>query len=323
MKLGAIDVGSQSIRISIFEDENGVISRCHAEFEPIALGKKGFDNRVLGKESIDALVALFLHFKRLFNDHAVIAYGAVATSAMRNFSNRHEILTAIEEASGIELVLIGGEEEAELNYQGVLDVIGVSPHPRWLVDIGGGSVELIADTPEGRAGLWSLPIGSWRFPELCQKNAVVAPNLVIDDAVEAIEKAMVPCQEGGVPSGSEVVALGGNVRALGWLLEKRNGSAPEAPPMAPLKELLNEAVMLSTEERSAHYEISESRSETLVSTGVILYTLATRLGVSEVSTPHVNLRRCMAAFLSTFAHGSGRLHTHELHDKICRAWLVS
>ena len=130
MKLAAIDVGSQSIRMSIFEDEDGTVRRCHADFEPIALGKKGFDNRVLDQATIDELVALFLRFSALFNSHGVTVYGAVATSAMRNFSNQDAILHAIESASGIELTLIGGEEEAELNYQGVLDVIGTTDHVR-------------------------------------------------------------------------------------------------------------------------------------------------------------------------------------------------
>lgn len=320
MNLAAIDLGSQSIRMSVFAFSGGNLERTHSEFDATALGKQGFQEAHLGAGQIAELVALFERYAGIFEQHKVVVYAAVATSAMRHLSNKLDVVEAIRASTGIEVQIIDGAEEAELSYQGVLDVIGTCSEPRWLVDIGGGSVEIIAETPQGKVGDWSLPLGSWRFPELCADEALANPQTVIDEVQQKIRGDLSACGAAKMPTKSAVVALGGNVRAIGWILSKEHGSLVDKPPMLPLNALILESAAFTLNQRAIHYEISESRAETLTSTATILYTIASQFGAQEVVTPHVNLRRGMAAFLCAYIEGRGRLFSHPLKTKLGRRW---
>jgi exopolyphosphatase/guanosine-5'-triphosphate,3'-diphosphate pyrophosphatase len=320
MNLAAIDVGSQSIRMSVFDVSSSAPVVIHSEFDPIALGRGGFDAATLGPEETEELVALFKRYRSSFQSHQVEAYAAVATSAMRNLSNGEAIIESLRTETGIEVAIIDGQEEAELSYQGVLDVIGPCVHPRWLVDIGGGSVEIIAEAPQEQRGSWSLPLGSWRFPQLCTQEPVPKAQKEIAGVRENIQSELAVCAKAQMPEESAVVALGGNVRALGWILSKRHGSPAEQPPMDLLKEFMEESANFSVGERATHYDISEGRAETVTCTATILHTVATYFGAQDVSTPHVNLRRCMVAFLCAYVEGRGSLFSHPLTAKLGRSW---
>lgn len=320
MRLGTIDVGSQSIRMSIFEFSEAGLEAIHSDFEAIALGRQGFDEPVLPGAVIKDLVALFHRYSTVFDAYDVQVYSAVATSAMRNLKNGQEVIDTLRSETRLEVVIIDGEEEAELSYQGVQDVVGPCSKPRWLVDIGGGSVEIIAEKADGQAGAWSLPLGSFRFPYLCGQAALNDAGSLLQKAADTIRKELKVCASAHMPAASDIYALGGNVRALGWILSNRVGSPKNQPAMDSLDVLIREAAELRLEERVSKYEISETRSETIISTAAVLHTIAETFGADYVSTPHVNLRRCMAAFLRSFVRESGPLAVHPLTIKLGRKW---
>src|SRR5882672_1439866 len=139
--LGAIDAGSNAIRMVVAELGPSELIRIEAERMPVRLGHGAFTRGELDPHIIDQAVAAFVHFRQRFDSHGVTIYRAVATSAVRNASNRDVLLHRLYHEAGIELEVIEGEQEARLVRKAVLHALGTgSTPPRAIMDLGGGSL---------------------------------------------------------------------------------------------------------------------------------------------------------------------------------------
>src|SRR3954465_9167044 len=136
-RLGAIDAGSNAIRVVIAEVVGTELVRVEAERMPVRLGHNAFTQGTLEESTIDEAVAAFVHFRERFDHHQVSIYRAVATSAVRNATNRAVLLHRLYHEAGIELEVIEGEEEARLVRKAVGQAMAGQP-PRVILDLGGG-----------------------------------------------------------------------------------------------------------------------------------------------------------------------------------------
>src|SRR5438477_12963199 len=160
-RLGAIDAGSNAIRVVIAELGPAELVRIEAERVPVRLGHGAFTRGELDGKTVDQAVAAFVHFRERFDHNGVGMYRAVATSAVRNASNRDVLLHRLYHEAGIELEVIEGEEEARLVRKSVAQAITSSPHgmPRAILDLGGGSLEVNVRQGSAWRG-YSLPVGT-------------------------------------------------------------------------------------------------------------------------------------------------------------------
>src|SRR4051794_30183946 len=140
-RLGAIDAGSNAIRVVIAELGSAELVRIEAERIPVRLGHNTFTAGVLEGKTIDEAVAAFVDFRERFDHHQVSMYRAVATSPVRNATNRDVLLHRLYHEAGIELEVIDGEEEARLVRKAVGQAMAGQP-PRVILDLGGGSLEV-------------------------------------------------------------------------------------------------------------------------------------------------------------------------------------
>ena len=101
LRLGAIDTGSNAIRVVIAELTPSELVRIEAERVPVRLGHHAFTRGELDPETIDRAVAAFVHFRELFDQHGVSIYRAVATSAVRSASNRDVLLHRLAQPDDI------------------------------------------------------------------------------------------------------------------------------------------------------------------------------------------------------------------------------
>jgi exopolyphosphatase / guanosine-5'-triphosphate,3'-diphosphate pyrophosphatase len=148
--LGAIDAGSNAIRVVVAELGPSELIRIDAERVPVRLGHGAFTTGEMPRSTIDQAVGAFIHFREMFDKHGVTIYRAVATSAVRTASNREVLLHRLYHEAGIELEPIDGEEEARLVRKSVVHAFAtmaeggkVPPvQPRCILDLGGGSLEV-------------------------------------------------------------------------------------------------------------------------------------------------------------------------------------
>src|SRR5258706_16340618 len=167
-RLGAIDAGSNAIRVVIAElagPSSVELVRIEAERIPVRLGHNAFTQGMLDRPTIDGAVAAFVHFRERFDHHGVGIYRAVATSAVRNASNRDVLLHRLYHEAGIELEVIEGEEEARLVRKAVMQAFGQGAQPpRAILDLGGGKLEVNLRAGSAWRGN-SLPVGTVRLME--------------------------------------------------------------------------------------------------------------------------------------------------------------
>jgi exopolyphosphatase/guanosine-5'-triphosphate,3'-diphosphate pyrophosphatase len=166
MRLAAIDVGSNSVHMLIADvSRDGHIEVVDRVKEMVRLGRKSFTTGLLTDESMDLTVRALANFRRLMRVRGVQRMRAVATSAVREARNRAAFVRRIREEAGIPVEIISGHQEAQLIFHAARHAFGLEGGPHLLVDIGGGSVELVL-VKNGKA-LWmhSVKLGVARLSE--------------------------------------------------------------------------------------------------------------------------------------------------------------
>src|SRR5438046_965746 len=133
--------------------------------EMVRLGRRAFTTGRLSAEAMDLAVRAVQDFGRLARARRVDRLRAVATSAVREARNGPALVRRLRRETGIPVRIISGPEEARLIFRAARHALGLDGGPHLLVDVGGGSVELVL-VRDGRA-LWmrSLPLGVARLTE--------------------------------------------------------------------------------------------------------------------------------------------------------------
>lgn len=167
-----IDLGSNSARLLIVEaGPDGLVSILHQEKSPVRLGEGSFRERKLTEEAMGRASAALAGFQKTTRAFEVDAVKAVATSAAREAENREDLVRRVYEDSGLRLKVVSGLEEARLIYLGVSRGLNLGREKALIVDIGGGSMELIIGDRLGYEHLDSLPLGAARLSELFNCDA--------------------------------------------------------------------------------------------------------------------------------------------------------
>ena len=167
----AIDIGSNSVRMEVAEVNDGEPPRILlSERQVTRLGASVFRGGRISTEAMDFLSGVLnqmgIQYKRL----EVAGVRAVATSAVRDASNQQEFLARASAALGADVEIISGQEEARLIHLGVRSRW---PHARerfLIIDIGGGSAEIILSENERLCQAFSKPLGALRLQELFLKS---------------------------------------------------------------------------------------------------------------------------------------------------------
>jgi exopolyphosphatase/guanosine-5'-triphosphate,3'-diphosphate pyrophosphatase len=161
--LASIDIGSNTLRLLIAEQvAMGSINPARVERRITRLGAGFMPSKILGAPAMARSIAALREFAALMTEHGVGDYLAAATAVVREAGNGAEFLGKVEEEAGISVRVLSGTEEAEFALRGAASVIpGGVDTPLALIDIGGGSTEVIRQSPGEGPGAESvsLPIG--------------------------------------------------------------------------------------------------------------------------------------------------------------------
>ncbi|HFX18280.1 MAG TPA: exopolyphosphatase [Flavobacteriales bacterium] len=144
-KYAAIDIGSNAVRLLIsYIIENGSktkFKKVSLVRVPIRLGADVFVKGFISEHNKQRLLDAMMGFKYLMKAHEVDKYMAVATSAMREAKNGHEVVEEIKQKTGIDIQIIDGAKEAALIAATDLDELLDRKRTYLYVDVGGGSTE--------------------------------------------------------------------------------------------------------------------------------------------------------------------------------------
>lgn len=234
-RVAAIDCGTNSLRLLILEqrfvDEPVELVR---RTEIVRLGQGVDATGAFADEALDRTFAVLEDYARVLADAGIGSDRTrmVATSAARDVSNRARFVEGVRARLGVEPEVITGDREAQLSFTGALSSSAVqgalSADPVLVIDIGGGSTELVLGDRGGRIeAAVSLPIGSVRLTErLLPDSPPAATELAA--AIAYVDALLDGCglDLGGVRG---AVGVAGTVVTLAWL----SGAAPADPDLLP------------------------------------------------------------------------------------------
>jgi exopolyphosphatase / guanosine-5'-triphosphate,3'-diphosphate pyrophosphatase len=162
--VAAIDCGTNSTRLLIVDSDGSTLERL---MQITRLGAGVDATGRLAPESIERCLSVLREFRQVMDKFSVVRGRLAATSAARDASNGAEFLTAAGEVTGIEPELLAGTEEGRLSMGGALSDLRGEEGPFLILDIGGGSTELVAGTgPEDpELSVVSLQVGCVRITE--------------------------------------------------------------------------------------------------------------------------------------------------------------
>lgn len=159
-RIGVIDIGSNSVHlvVAIYHEENGYFSVIDDAKVNVRLGEGMTRTGRLDPERMDVGVNTMKIYRRMIDAYQLDQVIATATAAVRKAENGDEFVRRVKEEADIEINVIPGEQEAMYDYLGVVNTIDIKDG--LLMDIGGGSTELVLiQNREKKAGV-SLPFGA-------------------------------------------------------------------------------------------------------------------------------------------------------------------
>ncbi|UBV14344.1 Ppx/GppA phosphatase family protein [Mycolicibacterium fortuitum] len=170
-RVGAIDCGTNSIRLLIADVVDGKLRDVHREMRIVRLGQGVDATGEFAPEALARTEAALADYVALMAEHLVTAVRMVATSAARDAGNRDEFFAMTARllgkvVPGSVAEVITGTEEAELSFRGAVGELDPAAGPFVVVDLGGGSTELVRGDTTVQAS-FSADIGCVRLTERC------------------------------------------------------------------------------------------------------------------------------------------------------------
>jgi len=164
MRLGVLDVGSNTVHLQIMDAHHGSAPLAYQSFkEEIRLAEFLTEDNNLSSEGIETLLRTLTRLKNEARDIQLDDMLAFATSAIREAGNSEDVLAAVHQETGIDLEVLSGEDEARFTFLAVRRWVGWSAGDVVLLDIGGGSLEIATGEQENPLYSNSVMLGANRM----------------------------------------------------------------------------------------------------------------------------------------------------------------
>lgn len=287
MRVAAVDCGTNSIRLLIADVIDGRLRDVHREMRIVRLGQGVDATGEFAPEALARTRIALSAYAELMRRHDVGAVRMVATSAARDVSNREEFFAMTSEVLGSVVPgavaeVITGTEEAGLSFYGAVGDLDSAAAPFVVVDLGGGSTEVVLGSEDAEAG-YSADIGCVRLTERCLRSdpptgdEIDAARAVVRDALAEVLR-QVPVQKART-----WVGVAGTMTTLAALAQKMTTYDSDAIHLSRVSfdELLPvcaELLAMTREQRAALGPMHEGRVDVIGGGALIVQELAAVLG---------------------------------------------
>jgi exopolyphosphatase/guanosine-5'-triphosphate,3'-diphosphate pyrophosphatase len=282
MRVGAIDIGTNSMRLLVAEVEDGDVQWLDRRTTVTGLGVGVDAHRRLDEAAVDRTIEVLAGYGRVLAEAGVKACRGIATSATRDAANREEFLDRAEQALGFRPDVVSGDEEAALAFAGATRSVEAAP-PYVVIDIGGGSTEFVfgVDHPEYRT---SVDIGSVRLTDrILRDRPAPAEQLAFaeDAAAEILSSAELPA------GSAHVIGVAGTFTSLSAISQDLPAYDPgrvhgSTLTVTRLAELVLYLSLLTVEETAAIPSMDPARAPVILAGAVVAVEAVRRCGVAAV-----------------------------------------
>ncbi|MFP5416220.1 MAG: exopolyphosphatase [Actinomycetes bacterium] len=182
-RVAAIDCGTNSIRVLVAEAADSGFVELDRQLRLTRLGQGVDASGEFHPEALARTLAACEEYGAVLAAHDVNTVRFVATSAARDARNREEFFAGVRSRLGVDPEVIGGDEEARLSFEGALSAVPDAATPALVMDVGGGSTELVLGQPGRPLRGVSLDMGSVRLRE----RFLPSDPPTVEEAAEASE----------------------------------------------------------------------------------------------------------------------------------------
>ncbi|MDQ8203686.1 hypothetical protein [Pelagicoccus sp. SDUM812003] len=305
--VGIIDVGSNTIKLLVAKASPKTTAETvefHVEETRIGEGMTG-NPPIIDEDAIERGAAAIARLVSI-GEESCDTLCIVATSAVRDASNKQAFVNAVESRCGHELRILSGDEEAYLIGKGVqCDPQFEDLHTYTLLDLGGGSLECIQIKDRQLLGAESLQLGSVRLASLLLKDRAAALSVsdfqrIYEYTRSAWSRSTFPPQSSPSPL---AILTGGSAKHFATLLSKKQLS--QGLSMEEFNAKAQSICEVDSDQRVVRFGIPASRADIFPTAVATLKTSLEYLGCKEIYFSEYNLRYGVASIL--LQHGALKL----------------
>ena len=292
MLYGIVDIGSNTVRLNVYNCKDENISLIFSKKENLGLVfyiKKG----ILINEGVERLLVVLKEIKEILEYMKIEDYSFFATASLRNIENSIDVIKIINDI-GIEIDLLSGEEEGELSFYGSIQTI--NNNDGILIDLGGGSVEIVFFEDKKIKSGYSIPVGSLKM-----YNEYVSEILPNKEECTLIKKrTYTELDKLGIDHIDKIpfiCGVGGSIRAIGKTLQKLNllENKSDLIDVKLLKELEREFYPNEINHNNKHIcntilHVKPSRIHTIVPALLILDSITSYFGCELLAVSKFSVR---------------------------------
>jgi len=296
-KLAVIDIGTNSIHMVLADiDPDGSYKIVDRFKDMTRLGDGTFQQKRLSESAMTRGIEVLRNFTTLARNKGFSKIVMAATSAVREAKNSGQFIEAVAEQTQVRVRVITGQEEARLIYLGIRQTMELTDTPSLMMDIGGGSVEIIVGTRNRLVGTQSLKLGAIRLKDQFLTKVPPSNNQLreLNTAVEhELQEAL---HQFTIKEIDRIIASSGMAANLAEIVYfQRTGQKISQLNMATmsLKEISLMEECLATSDREKRLEIPRldpRRVDTLLPAATIIRTMLELTGQKEVTISNKALR---------------------------------
>ena len=278
MKLAAIDIGSNAIRLLIAEmlevDQKAHISKLSLVRLPIRLGSDVFLHGKVSDEKRREFIKGIGVFKSIAEIHGVKGLIAAATSAMRTASNGDQIVAEVKKETGIDIQIIDGDKEADIILSTFHFLSLEDNTPYLYIDVGGGSTEISLLINGKAKASHSFKVGTVRMME----------DIVEGQEWEGMKDWTLDLAQKYAPKFA--IGSGGNINKIIKLCNPGNEMAISWDQINDLKK---EMESVSFKERMVKWDLRSDRADVIIPASNIYLSVMKKAGITEIIVPKIGL----------------------------------
>jgi exopolyphosphatase/guanosine-5'-triphosphate,3'-diphosphate pyrophosphatase len=308
MVIAVVDLGTNSTRLLVARVEHGRVEQVERKSTVTRLGQGVDATGRLADEAVERVLDVLDGYRRLIDEHGASKVVALATSAVRDSDNGDEFRATLHERFGIDVRIISGDEEARLTFLGATSARADRDDPTLVIDIGGGSTELVIGRPGADPDFHvSTQAGSVRQterhldgdpPSAGELSALrTEVRGIVEEAVPEDERSAVTR---GIAVAGTATQLAGIARALDSSDAPLHGYKLE---LDVVRSILERLAGVPLEERKRTPGLDPDRAPTIVAGAAILVETMEAFGLVEVETSETDILHGAALSAATTDNG--------------------
>jgi len=287
MIVSAYDIGTHSTRLLIAKIEQQNIEEIYRETNITRLGE-GIENKIIKKDAINRVSKILGKYYGISKNYNIKKSVCIATSAVRDAKNSDEFISEVKQIIDIEPQIISGEKEAKFTFTGVCSGFddSLSNKNILVIDIGGGSTEIIYGTPQNIEFIKSYDVGCLRLTEMFFKNDPPNQTEILefldfldksfqDNLESLINKIDVPIAVAGTPTALAALKLN--------LIEYDRSKVHKTELLlSEINAFLDKFTQSSLLERKESLFLEPARAEVIIAGTLILKYLLDKLSLNKI-----------------------------------------